>query len=246
MHARAGERGGVVEGALRSRSRNSSSRPGRQAMPRSPAAKSPGRRVEQHLLQAVARAARAASVAGRPVVGKEVLDRARSRRARRRRSGRGTRCSVYIMLRLAAKRGIAVSSYGVTSGRRTAGAARRSARGDSGARLRLAARARGAPFPRSSSSTRHRRGRRLVPDVRAEPRQHHGADRRAARSPCRRSPAATASPTVGCARPLVGDQRHVADLHHEVRRDRRQQVVARLVAREAQAQRDAVRASGCG
>src|SRR5437764_1169538 len=61
----------------------------------------------------------------------------------------------------------------------------------------------------------HRAGGRIVPDVRPEALEHHGADRRAARG-------------VGCDRlrdqvaglriagPMVGDQRHVPDLHDEV------------------------------
>ena len=78
---------------------------------------------------------------------------------------------------------------------------------------------------------RHRRGRRIVPDVRAEALQHHRADRRAARRSAR-DRVATRSPRPRVAGPVVGDQRHVADLHHEVGRDRRQQVVARADAGE--------------
>ena len=153
------------------------------------------RRVEQHLLQAVCSSfSRQAIVAGR-LVREEVLDGLEAVAPRPRRSDRGTHapgtsCSGW--RRSAASR---VSSTVFTSGRRTAAQLvdlrRRQRRG-----LRLAAEPEARGFLELLEDG-HRRRRRLVPDVRAEPRQHHGADRRAARrAPCAIA-AATCSATVG-------------------------------------------------
>ena len=90
MHARAAQHAAHTRARWSTPARNSASRPGRQARPRSPASKSPGTRVEEHLLQAVVVEARR-QLGGRMVVGKEVLDGLEAVRRARRRSGRGTR-----------------------------------------------------------------------------------------------------------------------------------------------------------
>ena len=83
-------------------SRNSSTRSGRQAMPRSPASQSPAGRLCSTELQAVARRAARLISAASIRVGEQELDAPRSRLWRRARSGRGTATSLNSIVRLAA------------------------------------------------------------------------------------------------------------------------------------------------
>ena len=85
--------------------------------------------------------------------------------------------------------------------------------------------------------------RATVPHHRAEPLEHHRADRRAGRA---RGADALRHRIGhrGVARPVVGNQRHVADLHHEVRRDRRHDVIGVPHAGQASARPGAWRACG--
>ena len=88
----------------------------------------------------------------------------------------------------------------------------------------------------------HGCGRAVMPDVRSEPIYHDRTNWRAALSITtdRLTHEGRRRRVTG---PVVSDQRHVADLHHKIRRDRRQQLGFSLV-RMLQSERHAMRAVG--
>ena len=241
--ARAGRRGRRrSRGRARRPLRNSASRPGRLAMPRSPCAKSPGGALNSTWARPCCLQRRGQGV-GRPFVGKEELDR---REAVGRGGGEAVEERVldvhHAQVGGEARHG--GSPRTVTSGRRTAAAQLVDLRRRQRCRRRLAAepearRLLAAPRapPSPPPASRARRWARAAP---ASPR---GSARRGAACADRRGDLIA---DARVARPVVGDQRHVADLHHEVRRDRRQEIVARLVRRVAQAGRHQVAWNGCG
>ena len=172
--------------------RNSASRPGRQAMPRSPLAKSPGGALKS----TCCRPCRASSVGQRrcrPFVGKQELDGLESV---------GCRGGEAIEERM-----LAVHHAEVGGKARHRGPSSSPARAELAAQLvdlrrrqRLGLRLGSQPEARRLLELlehRHRCRRRRMPDVRAEPRQHDGADRRAALARAWRSPRRRGSPTAG-------------------------------------------------
>ena len=97
---------------------------------------------------------------------------------------------------------------------------------------------------------RHRGMRTVVPDIGAQPLEHHRAQRRTAFAPVQDGILHSIS-HGRIAWPVIRDQRHMPDLHHEVGRDGGQPLLAGR-RRATQAQRHAVRAvgmddaAGCG
>src|SRR6476661_1443968 len=154
---------------------NSSSRPVRLAMPRSPPAKSPGGALKRTCCRPLSWSALAIVAAGKSYGKRNSTARKPSRAAAAKRSRKA--CSGYIMLRLAAKRGIAFLLSGSPApAEATAQLVDLLGRQRRGLGIRV------EPEPRGFLElleARHRRGRRAGPDVRAEPRQHDRADRHA-------------------------------------------------------------------
>ena len=158
--------------------RNSSSRPGRQARPRSPRVPVARRRVEQAPAAGRGRPGGGASSSALEGIGEQVLDRLEAV------GGGGGEAVEKVVLRCTSSTGwrrIAaweISGGWSTSARRSGGAVRRSA--IFAQRLRP-----GWQQPQAGGffeflERGHGGGRRLVPDVGAQPVEHHRADRHAA------------------------------------------------------------------
>ena len=145
-------------------------------MPRSPPAKSPGGALKSTCCRPWSASA-LASRRRRQFVGEEELDGLEAVARGRREAVEEGVLRVHHR-QVGGKARHRVPPLVFTSARRSGGAARRSASGDSGAGLgsRIEPQARRLL---ELLEHRHRRRGRLVPDVRAEPRQHDGADRHA-------------------------------------------------------------------
>src|SRR6187455_2266761 len=137
-------------------------------MPRSPPAKSPGGALKSTCCRPLSCSALAIVVAGKSYGKRNSTARKPSRAAAAKRSRKA--CSVYIMLRLAAKRGIAfLLSNSPARAEMAAQLVDLLGRQRRGLRLGAQPQARGFL---ELLETRHRRGRRAGPDIRAEARQH--------------------------------------------------------------------------
>ena len=230
---------GHIDSAWSMPRRNSSSRPGRQAMPRSPASQSPGGALNSTCCRPWS-ASRAPATRRLVGVGEQVLDRLE---AVGRRRGKAVE---EVVLRVehaevGGEAGHGRAFVGLTSARRSALRNSSICSAVSGARAAPSATAaRFLPVLRAPRWLRPA----CVPDVRAEPRRAspRGSACRASRIAAMRLRHCIGHRRVAGA--VVADQRHVADLHHEVRRDRRHDVVARSTRRPASAPPGAWH--GCG